>query len=100
MEMSAVASYEEGRVKPVLQVVPQRLATAAELQAREANRWMAWFGLPMLGACLFVAAVFATGAMWLIGGAIAFLIADICVLVWLCLSTCTNALGATPAAQH
>jgi hypothetical protein len=98
--MSAVASHEEGRVKPVLQVVPQKLATAAEIQARETYRWMAWFGLPMLGASLFVAAVFATGAMWLIGGAVAFLIADIGILIWLCLTTCTNCLSATPAARH
>jgi hypothetical protein len=88
--MSAVAQVSEASpMGPGLQLAPAG-PSLAEIQAREANRWLLWFGLPALAMAIFVGAVFATGAEWLLGGALAFLIADICVLVWLCLSSDTN----------
>jgi hypothetical protein len=86
--MSAVASAEFVPVQPVLEVVAG--ATTAQLAEREMYRWMLWFGLPSLFAALFVAAVFATGSVWWIGGAIAAVIAAVGVLIWLAMSSCTN----------
>jgi hypothetical protein len=86
--MSAVAStVEYVPSAPVLEVVGP---TQAELAEQEMYRWMLWFGLPSLVAAIFVALVFATGAMWWIGGAIVAVIAAISVLIWLSMSSCTN----------
>ena len=97
--MSAVApTHEVSRVTPALEVVVATGPTAAEIEAKEAYRWMLWFGMPMLGAALFTGACFALGAMWPMAGAIAFLIAAIGVLIWLSMSSCTN--QASPSASH
>ena len=98
--MSAVAPVAE--VSAVtLQLVPEKVASAAELATKEQNRWMLWFGLPALFMAIFVGAVFATGAKWLLGGSLAFLIADIGILIWLCMSSDTNGLiGAEAPAPH
>ena len=99
--MSAVApTHEEIRVKPALEVVSTPAPTAAEIEAKEAYRWMFWFGMPMLAAAAFTGACFALGAMWPMAGAITFLIAGIGALIWLSMSSCTNAAGGTytPAA--
>ena len=67
--MSAVASTAEYvPAAPALELVG---LSPAELAEKEMYRWMLWFGLPSLVAAIFVAAVFATGSMWWIGGAIA-----------------------------
>ncbi len=88
--MSAVAPIEElSEPAPGLQLASAG-PSLAEIQAKELNRWLLWFGLPALAMAVFVGAVFATGAEWLLGGALAFLIADICILVWLCMSSDTN----------
>ena len=86
--MSAVASAAEYiPVKPTLEVVA---ASPARLAEREMYRWMLWFGLPSLVAAVFMGAVFATGSMWWIGGAIAGVIGAISTLIWLAMSSCTN----------
>jgi len=101
--MSAVApTHEEIRVKPTLEVVGASTPTAAEIEAKEAYRWMIWFGLPMLVAATFTGACFALGAMWPMAGAITSLIVAIGALIWLSMSSCTNASGGThaPASSH
>ena len=87
--MSAVASAAEytAPAKPALEVVT---LSPAQLAEKEMYRWMLWFGLPSLVAALFMGAVFATGSMLWIGGAIAGVIGAISVLVWLAMSSCTN----------
>ena len=70
------------------------------LEAAEQKRWMVWFGLPALIAALFVGAVFATGQEWYMGFAVAAIVADIAVLIWLTLSTDTNGVLGDPAPAH
>ena len=85
--MSAVApaaEYASTPVKPALEVVS---LSPAQLAEKEMYRWMLWFGMPSLIAALFVAAVFATGSMWWIGGAIVGVIGAISVLIWLAMSS-------------
>jgi len=96
--MSAVAPIEHLTTVPALHLVPVQAPTQADAHAKEMNRWMLWFGLPVLAMAIFTGAVFATGAEWLLGGALLFLITDICVLIWLCMSSDTNGLlGDAPA---
>ena len=93
--MSAAAQITDTRaVAPELQVVEAAGPTIAEIQEKEMYRWMVWFGAPVLVMAFFIGAVFVTGAVWGIAGAIAALIADICILIWLCMSSDTNAAGA------
>ncbi len=65
------------------------------------NRWLLWFGIPALLMAIFMGATFATDSMWGLGGVLACLIADIGILIWLCVSSDTNGAG-TPefAAGH
>jgi hypothetical protein len=98
--MSAVAQVSEAEpTGPGLRLAPAG-PSLADIHAREANRWLLWFGLPALAMAIFVGAVFATGSEWLLGGALAFLIADICILVWLCLSSDTNGHAAPELPAH
>jgi hypothetical protein len=84
--MSAVAATEYA-AQPDLHLVARSDAHLAE---KEMYRWMLWFGLPSLVAALFMGAVFATGSMWWIAGAIAGVIGAIGMLIWLAMSSCTN----------
>lgn len=86
--MSAVASTAEYAAHPALELVEQ---SEAQLAEKEMYRWMLWFGMPSLIAAAFVATVFATGSMWWITGAIVGVIGCIAVLIWLSLSSDTNA---------
>jgi hypothetical protein len=86
--MSAVASAEFVSAPPALEAVAG--PSAAQLAEQEMYRWMFWFGLPSLVAALFVGAVFATGTIWYIGGAIAGIIGAVGVLIWLAMTSCTN----------
>jgi hypothetical protein len=96
--MSAVAPITDLSPAPSLHLVTEKAVSQADMHAKEMNRWMLWFGLPALAMAIFTGAVFATGAEWLLGGALAFLVADICVLIWLCMSSDTNGLlGDAPA---
>jgi hypothetical protein len=86
--MSAVATAAEyADVQPRLEVVAP---SAGQIAEKEMYRWMFWFGLPVLVAAFFVAALFATGQAWLIAPAIAAVIADITALIWLAMSSDTN----------
>lgn len=91
--MSAVAvPAEHAPEHPVLEAVVDHVVSPLAVATAEMNRWMLWFGLPVLAAAVCVGLVFATGAAWLIAPAIAFLLVDIFVLVWLCMSSDTNGL--------
>jgi hypothetical protein len=96
--MSAVAPITDFTAAPGLHLVPEKAATVADMHAKEMNRWMLWFGTPAVAMAIFTGAALATGTDWLLGGALAFLVADICVLIWLCMSSDTNGLiGEAPA---
>jgi hypothetical protein len=72
-----------------------------EVEAKEEKRWLMWCGLPMVGAAIFVALTFATGRDWLLGPAVALLVADIMIIVYLAMSSDTNGAGESePALQH
>jgi len=88
--MSAVASPEFVTPKPILEAVAAAPSPANEAD-REMYRWMIWFGLPSLVGVLFLGAVFATDQMWFISGAIAAVILAISMLIWLAMSSDTNA---------
>lgn len=89
--MSAVAS-----ARTVSNVTDSGLGLAKvgrsvqQIEAAEMNRWMIWFGTPVLIASIFVGITFGTGhELWLSGTLMA-IIVDIFVLVWLALSSDTN----------
>ena len=86
--MSAVASTEFVSATPALEVVGG--PSAAQLANKEMYRWMLWLGVPSLVAAIFMGAVFASGSIWWIGGALTGVIGLISVVVWLAMSTCTN----------
>jgi hypothetical protein len=101
--MSAVASSEAVPASAALAVpgVVSAAPAVHDVEAAEQKRWMTWFGLPALIAAFFVGAVFATGQEWYLGLAIAAIVADIGVLVWLAMSSDTNSLiGDHPAPSH
>ena len=74
-------------VVPELHVVEAAAPSVARVQAQEMNRWMLWFGVPVLVMAFFMGATFVTGEVWGIAGVLAALIADICILIWLCMSS-------------
>ena len=87
-------------VVPELHIVDAPSRSTHDVQAAEMNRWMLWFGVPVLVMAFFMGATFVTGEVWGIAGVLAALIADICILIWLCMSSDTNgasALELTPA---
>ena len=100
--MSAVAQISDVRpVVPELHLAEATTLSVAQIQTREMNRWLVWFGVPALLMAIFMGATFATDSLWGLGGVLACLIADICVLVWLCMSSDTNGAGAPElAAGH
>ena len=97
--MSAVAAavtVGEGTTAPVLAGVPG-FESEYEMHMAEQKRWMTWFGIPVLVAAIFVGMTFATGDAWWLGLAIAAIVLDILVLVWLAMSSDTNGVIADPA---
>jgi hypothetical protein len=101
--MSAVATAEAvpaSDAVPVHLVAPAGMSTY-EMHAAEQMRWMVWFGTPVLFASLFFGVAFSTGqALW-IGGAIAAIMVDIFVLVWLAMTSDTNGtIGHSLPAAH
>jgi len=89
--MSAAAQITDTRtVVPDLHVVEATHHSVADMQVKEMNRWMVWFGTPLVFMSIFMGATFVTGQVWGIAGVLAALIADICVLIWLCMSSDTN----------
>jgi hypothetical protein len=96
--MSAVATAELVHVSdaaPVHEVLPA--VSTYEMQAAEQKRWMIWFGIPALIAAVFVGATFGTGQTFWLGLAIATIVSDIFILVWLAMSSDTNGLIGEPA---
>ena len=75
-------------------------ATKAQIETREQNRWMLWFGLPILGAAVFIGLLFGTGHELFIAPAVALIVTDIIVLVWLAMSSDTNGVGLEVAPSH
>jgi hypothetical protein len=100
--MSAVAQIADaGTVVPDLHLAGAAHQSVAEMQAQEMNRWMLWFGVPALVMAIFMGATFVTNSLWGIGGVLVALIADICILIWLCMSSDTNGTAAPElAAGH
>jgi hypothetical protein len=93
--MSAAAQVTDVRPEaPELHVAASGTLSAAEIEAKEMNRWLVWFGTPVLLMAIFVGATFATESLWGFGAALACLIADIGILIWLCMSSDTNGVGA------
>jgi hypothetical protein len=98
--MSAVAAAELTPVSDALPVHEVRAALSTyDIQAAEQKRWMIWFGLPALVAALFVGATFGTGQAWWLGLAIAAIVCDIFILVWLAMTSDTNGLIGEPASH-
>ena len=98
--MSAVSSAIEGvsSATPTLEIAHPAVPSKIELETREQYRWMIWFGLPVVGAALFIGLLFGTGHELFIAPAVACIVADILVLVWLAMSSDTNGVGLEPAA--
>lgn len=84
---TAVAVVAPEPVAAPLHVVATPVVDVA---AREANRWLLVFGIPCLFASVFVAAAIGSGVKWLLGFALVSLLAAICSLTWLALSSDTN----------
>lgn len=97
--MSAVAAVETP-VHAVLSAIEHADGHSHLLAADEQRRWMVWFGLPALVAAFFVGMVFATGQEWYLGLAVSAIVADIGVLIWLCMSSDTNALIGEAPSRH
>ena len=98
--MSAAEQVATLEVVPELHVVEASAPSLHDVQMQEMNRWMVWFGVPVLVMVFFMGATFVTGEVWGIAGVLAALIADICILIWLCMSSDTNGASAielTPA---
>jgi hypothetical protein len=90
--MSAVATAENVTTADAahLHVVEGTGSADQAMHTAEMNRWMLFFGVPVLVAAFFVGMVFATGDAWWMGLAITAIVFDIFVLVWLAMSSDTN----------
>ncbi len=101
--MSAVAPVD---ALPASVALPAPSAVEAvgpsinEIQAAEQKRWMTWFGIPALISALFVGAVFGTGQEFWLGLAIAAIVVDIFILVWLAMTSDTNGLVGEASHSH
>ena len=92
--MSAAAQITETRtVAPDLHAVEAAGPSAQQIQDKEMYRWMLWFGVPVVVMAVFMGIALGSGGIWAIGGVLAALITDICILIWLCLSSDTNGAG-------
>jgi hypothetical protein len=67
------------------------LVDAPAASMTEETRWMAALGLPMLAACAFVALTIGVGSGWLMLPAIILVGVDILMIVYLALTSDTNA---------
>ena len=92
--MSAVATAENVTTADAahLHLVEGAMSAEQQMHTAEMNRWMLYFGVPVLIAAFFVGLVFATGNGWWMAGAITAIVVDILVLVWLAMSSDTNGL--------
>jgi hypothetical protein len=71
-----------------------------EVQAAEEQRWLAWFGTPVVIAAVFMAIAFGTGQAWVLTFTVVVLIGDILVLIMLVLTTDTNRVTGDGPAVH
>jgi ABC-type dipeptide/oligopeptide/nickel transport system permease subunit len=83
---------------PTLEIAHSPAPSKIALEAAEQKRWMVWFGLPMVGAAVFIGLLFGTGHELFIAPAVALIVTDIIVLVWLAMTSDTNGIGLDPAA--
>jgi hypothetical protein len=98
--MSAVSPAIEGAspAPATLEIAHPAAPSKLELETREQYRWMICFGLPLVGAALFIGLLFGTGHELFIAPAVALIVCDILVLVWLAMSSDTNGVGLDPVA--
>ena len=90
--MSAVATTDAASLTTPVHLAEGAGPSMQEVQDAEMKRWMLWFGLPALVCAIFVGITFATGDAWWLGLAIAAILTDILVVVWLAMSSDTNGL--------
>ena len=90
--MSAVATTDAASLTNPVHLVEGTGPSTQELSDAEMKRWMVWFGVPALVCAIFVGITFATGDAWWLGLAIAAILTDILVVVWLAMSSDTNGL--------
>ena len=90
--MSAVATTDAASLTTPVHLVESHGSSTQEMYDAEMKRWMLWFGLPALVCAIFVGITFATGDAWWLGLAIAAILTDILVVVWLAMSSDTNGL--------
>ena len=90
--MSAVATTDAASPTNPVHLVEAHGPSAQEMNDAEMKRWMLWFGIPALVSAVFVGITFATGDAWWLGLAIAAILTDILVIVWLSMSSDTNGL--------
>ncbi len=101
--MSAVATTDAPVSDAVaVHLVPAPDHSTQQMNADEQKRWMIWFGIPALVAAFFVGLTFSTNQAWVLGLAIAAIVFDIFILVWLAMTSDTNgAIGEpSPASGH
>jgi hypothetical protein len=70
------------------------------VEVAEQKRWLTWFGSPALVAAALVAIAFGTGEEWVMGPAVGAIIVDIGIMVWLALSSDTNAGPSSAVTPH
>jgi hypothetical protein len=70
---------------------------SAATEVLEERRWLKWFGLPMVGAAVFLGITFATGWDWMLGPAVVLIVFDITVIVYLAMTSDTNGGGLSPS---
>ena len=98
MSAATAEAVTAGDALPALAVAEGGPSTA-DVETSEMYRWMLWFGVPLLVVAFFVGMVFATGEAWWLGLAIATLLVDIFVLVWLAMSSDTNGIIGEPSSH-
>jgi hypothetical protein len=102
--MSAVATAYAAPLADAVPVpVEEHHSSIQQMHDTEMKRWMLWFGLPALVGSFFVGMTFATDHAWWLGLAIAALMVDIFVLVWLAMSSDTNGViddPSVPSSAH
>jgi hypothetical protein len=93
--MSAVATTEAVAVgdAPAVSLVPVHEHSVQQMHVAEQKRWMLWFGVPALIASVFVGLTFSMNQAWIMGLAIAAIVVDIFILVWLAMTSDTNGSG-------
>ena len=98
--MSAAAQIADEVAVPELHLA-NLMPSLHDVQLKEMNRWMLWFGLPVVVMAIFMGIALGGGGLWAIGGVLAALIADIGILIWLCISSDTNGVHVhAPAHAH